>query len=149
MRTVLSRKLRKRIRRFPMARLFCTSASNTIYLFSCNVAPSLSISSASHSTSMPSSFQSSLIASPTALICGVALPFVLSPSVISEESVEIVPWSSEVESLDSFETRARIVGPAPERQIPNNPGCVAGVIVLTIFESPGICQIARRVLRKR
>lgn len=34
--------------------------------------------------------------------------------------------------------RARMVGPAPERQIPNNPGCVAGVMDWRISVKPGI-----------
>ncbi len=33
---------------------------------------------------------------------------------------------------------ARIVGPAPDRQTPNRPGCVAGVMDSTISVSPGI-----------
>ena len=34
---------------------------------------------------------------------------------------------------------ARIVGPAPERQIPNNPGCVSGVMLDITSGKPGIC----------
>ena len=34
---------------------------------------------------------------------------------------------------------ARIVGPAPERQIPNNPGWVSGVIFDVTSGNPGIC----------
>ena len=34
---------------------------------------------------------------------------------------------------------ASIVGPAPERQIPNNPGCVSGVMVDVTSGKPGIC----------
>jgi hypothetical protein len=34
---------------------------------------------------------------------------------------------------------ARIVGPAPERQIPSNPGCVSGVIFDVTSGKPGIC----------
>ena len=34
---------------------------------------------------------------------------------------------------------AKIVGPAPERQIPNNPGCVSGVILDVTSGKPGIC----------
>lgn len=36
--------------------------------------------------------------------------------------------------------RAKIVGPAPERQIPRSPGCVAGVILEVTSGSPGICS---------
>ena len=34
--------------------------------------------------------------------------------------------------------RARIVGPAPERQIPSRPGCVDGVMLLVTSGRPGI-----------
>ena len=34
--------------------------------------------------------------------------------------------------------RASIVGPAPERQIPNNPGCVSGVMFDVTSGKPGI-----------
>jgi len=34
---------------------------------------------------------------------------------------------------------ASIVGPAPERQIPNNPGCVSGVMFDVTSGKPGIC----------
>ena len=34
-----------------------------------------------------------------------------------------------------------MVGPAPERQIPNNPGCVWGVIFDVTSGKPGICTI--------
>jgi len=33
---------------------------------------------------------------------------------------------------------ANIVGPAPERQIPNNPGCVSGVMFDVTSGKPGI-----------
>lgn len=34
--------------------------------------------------------------------------------------------------------RARMVGPAPDRQIPNRPGCVLGVMDCRISVRPGI-----------
>jgi hypothetical protein len=38
---------------------------------------------------------------------------------------------------------ARIVGPAPERQMPSRPGCDSGVMEDVTSERPGICAQAR------
>lgn len=45
--------------------------------------------------------------------------------------------------------RARIVGPAPERQIPRRPGCVLGVTEARISGKPGIYVVRDAVELER
>ena len=54
--------------------------------------------------------------------------------------LKIARASSAIASNPSVAS-ARIVGPAPERQIPSNPGCVSGVILDVTSGKPGICII--------
>lgn len=61
-------------------------------------------------------------------------------SITTLNSLKIFRASSAIAS-NPLVARARIVGPAPDRQIPSSPGCVDGVILDVTSGSPGICEV--------
>lgn len=54
-------------------------------------------------------------------------------------SLNIVRALSAIDSKPSV-ARARMVGPAPDKQMPKSPGCVDGVIFDVTSGRPGICR---------